>query len=341
MEIGITGLEKSGKTTLFLALTKGRGEKIGAVKVPDPRLKALAEVFHPQKITPVEIRYIDTPPLPKGLSSLTSADAFIFVLRSFKGEHIPHPKGSIDPKRDFSLLNTELSLSDLSVIERRLERIEALLKTGKGERDKLLKEQALLLRLKEGLEKEIPLREQMLSEEEIKMLEGFNFLTAKPSIVVLNIGEEELSQTLSLEEEWRRLYPHTKCISICAELEWELSQLPEQEAIEFATALGLKLGAIDRLIHLSYELLGLISFFTVVSDEVRAWSIKKGTIAHKAAGKVHSDMERGFIRAEVISFADLIRCGSMAEARRQGLLRLEGKNYIVKDGDIITFLFHI
>lgn len=341
MEIGITGLEKSGKTTLFQCLTRGRGERVGVVKVPDQRLKVLEEIFHPHKITPAEIRYLDTPPLPKGLSYISTADALIFVLRSFKEEHIPHPEGSIDFKRDFSLLNTELSLSDLAIIEKRLDRIAASLKGGKGEKDKLLKEQALLLRLREGLEEGVPIRKQVLSEEEFKMIEGFSFFTAKPIMVVLNIGEDELPQSISLEEEWKRLYPDIKCISICAKLEWELSQLPEEEALEFASALGLKERTIDRLICLSYELSGLISFFTIVSDEVRAWSIKKGTIALKAAGKVHSDMERGFIRAEVISFDDLKRCGSLAEARKQGLLRLEGRNYIVQDGDIITFLFHI
>jgi hypothetical protein len=339
MEIGIAGLAQSGKTTLFQSLTKGKA--IGVVKVPDPRLNTLQEIFHPQKTVQAEITYVDSNPPPKGLPPLSTADALILVLRSFKDEGIPHPEGSIDPKRDFSMLNMEFALSDLTILERRMERITSSLKGGKVQRDKLLKEKALLLRLKEALERETPIREQELTEEEGKIIEGYNLFTAKPIMAVLNIGEEELPQAPALEGEWLRLYPGVKVAALCAKLEMELSQLSEPDASEFRAALGLKEGTVDRVIRLSYELLGLISFFTIVSNEVRAWTIKQGAVAPKAAGKVHSDMERGFIRAEVVSFNDLVKCGSLAEARRQGLLRIEGKNYVVQDGDIITFLFHI
>ncbi len=354
MEIGIIGLPKSGKTTLFHALTKKGGEtktamNIGVAKVPDPRLQRLEEIFKPKRTIPVEVRYVDA--APKGFtrdgvvaSELSPADALIQVIRAFEDDRVPHPEGSIDPERGLSTLNLELAFSDLAIIEHRLGRIEVALKGARQEERELIhREKALLERIKDELEHDTPLREQTLSEEEMRIIESYQFLTAKPQLIVLNIGEDRLGDADSLEEEWRARYsrPRLEVAVLSAEIEEELAELSEEDAGEFRSAMGLGGTGSERIIRLSYSLLGLISFFTVVSQEVKAWTIHKGTTAPRAAGKVHSDMERGFIRAEVIQFDDLVKCGSIAEGRKRGLLRSEGKNYTVQDGDIITFLFNI
>ncbi len=366
MEIGIIGLPKSGKTTVFNALTRGRAEitafspatttpNIGVAKVPDPRLKALEGIFSPKKTTPAEVRYVDVATPSKGpgkeeglrgqlLTHLTRADALIHVLRTFKDDRVPHIDGSIDPERDITTMNLELAFSDLSILEKRLEKLETSLKAAKQhERELYLRERALLARIKDSLEQDIPLREQALNKEEMKIIESYQFLTAKPMLLVLNIGEDELARASYLEEEWRARHSSSQLevAVLCGKLEMELAQLPDANAEEFRAAMGITELGSGRIIALSYKLLGLISFFTVVSGEVKAWTIRRGTTAPRAAGKVHSDMEKGFIRAEVIGFEDLVKCGSLAEARKRGLLRLEGKNYIVQDGDIITFLFNI
>ncbi len=366
MEIGIIGLPKSGKTTIFNALTRRSittepsiptklTTNIGIAKVPEPRLEVLERIFHPKKVTSAEIRYVDIAGLTKGLGKtegiggqllnyLSKADALLHVVRAFKDDRIPHIEGSVDPERDIATLNLELIFSDLSIIERRLQRIQEILKGAKPqERDLIVKEQALLHKVKECLEKERPIWEQELTPEEMRNLANFQFLTAKPVLVVVNIDESQITQCSTIEAELCRRYPktHFRILAICGKLEMELTQLNESEAREFRTAMGLSEPALDRIVRASYELLGLVSFFTIVSDDLRAWAIPKGTTALKAAGKIHSDIEKGFIKAEVLSFTDLHRCGSLAEARRQGLLRMEGKNYIVEDGDIITFLFNI
>lgn len=366
MEIAIIGLPKSGKTTIFNAITKRSITtepstpsklipNIGIAKVPEPRLDILQKMFRPKKITPAEIRYIDIAGATKGpektgriegqlLNYLSKADALLHVVRAFEDERVPHLDGSIDPERDIATINLELIFSDLSIIERRLQRIREILKGAKPqERDLIAREQSLLDKVKGQLEKERPIWQQELTPEEQHSLANYQFLTAKPVLVVLNIGESQLAQCPAIETDLQRHYSeaHFRVLAICGKLEMELSQLSESEAKEFRTAMGLSEPALDRVVRASYELLGLISFFTTVSDELRAWAIPKGTTALKAAGKIHSDIEKGFIKAEVLSFVDLQRCGSLAEARRQGLLRLEGKNYIVEDGDIITFLFNI
>ncbi len=364
MEIGIIGLPKSGKTTVFNAVTRGKAEigayaaagpNVGVAKVPDPRLDILEEIFHPQRKIPAEVRYVDVPAPPKGLgksegvggpflAQLSKADALLHVLRAFEDERVPHIEGSVDPERDVALLDMELAFSDLGIMERRLERIEASLKAAKPqEREAFSKEKALLARIRTSLEGEIPIREQELAEDEKKLIASYQFLTQKPMLLVFNVGEESLPQAPSLEQGWRAKYqsPNRQAAVLCGKLEMELSQLEDDEAQEFRSAMGLEKSALDRMIALSYELLGLISFFTVVSDEVKAWTIHRHTPAAKAAGKVHTDMERGFIRAEVIGFDDLVKCGSIAEGRRRGLLHTEGKNYLVRDGDVITFLFNI
>ena len=359
MEIGIIGLPKSGKTTVFNCLTKGKAEtdafapttlkpNLGVAKVPEPRLLRLENILKPKRTVPTEVKYVDVA-LPKGkelsgelLAYLSRVDALIHVVRVFLDERIPHSEGSIDPLRDIGTINLELAFADLAILERRLLRIEASLKGAKPpERENLLREQALMARIKAGIEEEVPVREQPLTKEEAKIIESYQFLTAKPLLVVLNIGEEQLPQASSLEEEVKSRYPQSAVAAACGKLEMELAQLSEAEAREFRSAMGVEEAMVDRIIRLSYELLGLISFFTIASGEVKAWTVPKGDPAPKAAGKVHSDMERGFIRAEVTSYDDLIKCGSLAEARKQGLLHLEGKSYIVQDGDVITFLFSV
>ena len=363
MKVAIIGLPKSGKTTIFNALTKGKAEvaaytsslipNIGMAKVSDSRLAMLEKIFHPKKTIPAEVNYVDIAGSPKAfgtgegmggelLNYLTTADALLQVVRVFADEKIPHPEGSIDPKRDIATLDLELAFSDLAIIERRLDKLEASLKGAKAsEREAWLREQNLLQKIKAGLEKDIPIRQQGLSEGELKILSNYQFLTAKPMLVVLNIGEGQIPQASQLENEMRSLYPQFAVVALCGKLEMELGQLSAAEAEEFREVLGLTTPALDRVVDLSYRLLGLISFFTTASAELKAWTIPSGTIAPKAAGKVHSDMERGFIRAEVTSYNDLERCGNLAEARKGGLLRTEGKNYIIQDGDVITFLFNV
>ncbi len=366
MEIGIIGLPKSGKTTVFNALTRGKAEtgayappaegpNVGVAKVPDPRLEVLDQLLHPKRKVPAEVRYVDLGILPKSLgksegvsgqllAELSKADALLHVVRAFEDETVPHIEGSINPERDVATLDLELAFSDLAIIERRLQRIETSLKAAKPhEREAFSKEKALLAKIKSTLEDEVPIRDQELTEEEEKAILSYQFLTAKPLLLVFNIGEERLPQASALEQEWRTKYqgPQFQVAVLCGKLEMELSQLEDADAEEFRSELGLEEAALNRMIRLSHELLGLISFFTVVSDEIKAWTIHRETTAVKAAGKVHTDMERGFIRAEVVAFDDLVKCGSIAEARKQGLLHVEGKNYIVHDGDVITFLFNI
>jgi GTP-binding protein YchF len=241
-------------------------------------------------------------------------------------------------------MDLELVFSDLTIIERRLQKIETSLKGAKPpERQAALHEQELLIKLKAELEKDIPIRALSLAAADARPLAGFQFLTAKPLLIVVNIGEEQLARATPLETGLRERYRRPECdlITLCGKLEMELSQLEEAETRELRTEFGLEESGLDRTIKLSYQLLGFISFFTIVSDEIRAWSIKSGTTALKAAGKIHSDMERGFIRAEVVSYDDLMKCQSLAEARKRGLLRLEGKSYVIQDGDVITFLFNV
>ena len=363
MKIAITGLPKSGKTTIFNALTKGKAEvtaysssltpNVGITKVPDSRLEVLQNMFQPKKTIPAEVSYVDIGGFPKSshrgaaiegefLNYLTTADALLQVVRAFEDEKLPHPEGSINPKRDTANLDLELAFSDLTIIERRLEKLESALKGATAsEREAYLKEQHLLQKIKSGLEKDIPIRQQNISEDELKALSNYQFLTVKPMMVILNIGEEQMPQATLLENELNSVYPQFAIVALCGKLEMELAQLNDTEAVEFREAMGLTTSMVDRIIDLSYHLLGLISFFTTASAELKAWTIPSGTLALKAAGKIHSDMERGFIRAEVISYNDLQKCGNLAEARKRGMLRTEGKNYLVKDGDVVTFLFNV
>jgi len=357
IDIGITGLAGSGKTTIFNALTRGKADTesltphIGTAKVPEPRLKMLVDVLHPKRVVPAEVRYIDTgaPIKDKAisgqlLSQLSSADALINVIRPLINESKPPIEGILDIEKDIATIDAELAFSDLALLERRLERITTSLRGAKqAEHQDLLREQELLMKVKADLEKDIPIRELKLTTDELRTIANYQFLTAKPLLIMVNIDEDQLPQASSLEAELNSRYSRPKCriITLCGKLEMELIQLDNSAAEEFRAEFGISESGLDRTIKLSYELLGLISFFTIASGEVKAWSIQDGTSALKAAGKIHSDMERGFIRAQVITYDELVKCGSLAEAHKKGLLRQEGKDYTVKDGDVITFLFNV
>ena len=363
MDIGIIGLPQSGKTTVFNALTRGHADTSGAsgsatemhlgvVKVPDPRLEVLSGMYKPRKIVPAEIKYWDVPG-PESLAKsqgivgqyrniLQGADAFLVVVRVFDNPAVVHPMESIDPGRDVETMLGELTFADLEVMDRAVERLEDGMKKAKpAERPVLTRQLEAVRKVKGGLEEGIPVRAQHLTESEIAILVNYQLLTAKAVIVAFNTNEdgpEPTLDSLSLD-----LPEGTELGEVClsARLEAELALMPDEEAEEFRTDLGLDESAMTRVIRASYATLGLISFLTVGPDEVRAWSIPHGTGAQEAAGTIHSDFVRGFIRAEVIPYDDLCRCGNIAQGRKEGALRSEGKTYPVKDGDVINFLVNV
>jgi len=361
--IGIVGLSGSGRTTIFNALTRGKAAtggfgggvaNIGIARVPDERLVVLTGMFNPKKTIPAEIKYLDLGASVKALASdkgggallaqLANVDAVLSVVRAFDDPVIPHPAGSIDVARDIAEMNLELAFSDMAIIERRFDRIGSSLKGAKpDERTKLERERELLFRIRGELEKDVAIREMVLSDEEQKIIAGFQFLSAKPIITLVNIDEGSLPRVRDIETELNTRFaqPNHRVVVMCGKLEMELAGLDEASVKDFLGEYGLTQTGLVRVIQASYELLGLISFLTVGEDEVRAWPIALGTIAQKAAGKVHSDIERGFIRAEVVSYDDLITSGSLVEAKKRGILRLEGKAYVVRDGDIINYLFNV
>jgi GTP-binding protein YchF len=361
--IGIIGLPGSGRTTIFNALTRGKAEtggfgggtaNLGVAKVPDERLRVLTGMFNPKKTVYAEIKYLDLGASVKSmaaekgggqlLAQLATVDAVLSVIRAFEDPAIPHPAGGVDVARDIGEMDLELAFSDMAIIERRFDRIGSSLKGAKAdERPRLLHEQELLHRIKDGLEKDTPIREQRLTEEEERLLAGYQFLSAKPVITLINTGEADLPRAREMEAEYNQKFgqPNHRVIVMCGKLEMELSSLDEASVTEFLREYGLSQTGLERVIQTSYEMLGLISFLTVGEDEVRAWPITRGTVAQKAAGKVHSDIERGFIRAEVVSYQDLIAAGGLGEARKRGTLRLEGKAYVVQDGDVINYLFNV
>jgi len=363
--IGIIGLSGSGRTTIFNALTGNNAETggfgaasvahVGMAKVPDVRLDDFTKLFNPKKTTPAEIQYLDigasVKTLAKGggsasqlLTQLAGVDALINVVRSFEDSSLPHPSGSIDVSRDISDMNLEVIFSDLAVIEKRFNRIASSIRGAKPEeKPRLLQEQELLHRLRDALEKDIPIREQSLNDEEEKIISGYQFLSAKPLITLVNIGEADLLNAKQTELDLNQKFaqPNHRVVVMCGKLEMDISSLDQESVREFLNEYGLEQTGLERVIHISYELLGLISFLTVGPDDVHAWPITKGSNAQKAAGKIHSDIERGFIRAEVIGYKELLKCQTIAEAKKQGILRLEGKTYIVQDGDVINFLFNI
>jgi len=365
INIGIIGLSQSGKTTVFNALTSGKihtdshagglAPHMGIAHVPEPRLKKLSDLFHTPKVVFPEAQYIDVGASVKSLvedkgiggellNQLSAVDTLIIVIRAFKDDSIPHPQGSLDIKRDISTLNMELVFSDLAIMERRLEKLETSLKAAKpGERQHLLQEKEILLGFKNELQNDKPLRTLDIESAAARMIANFQFLTAKPALIVVNIDEEQIPQTASLETELKEQFADARCgvIALCAKLEMELIQLEEDAAAEFRQEYGLKESGLERVIKTSYELSDLITFLTFTETEARAWAITRGATALKAAGKIHTDMEKGFIRAECISLDELVECGSTAEARKRGLLRVEGKDYVIQDGDVVTILFNV
>ncbi|MDP1758986.1 MAG: redox-regulated ATPase YchF [Thermodesulfovibrionales bacterium] len=361
MKIAITGLANSGKTTIFNALTGLNLETtiyptltaephLGVVKVPDSRIEKLAEIYKPKKTTYATVEYVDYIGITKGdieqnkkVSDLIKdVDAIVHVIRGFEDESIVHPLGNVNPARDAETVELEMIFGDLELVEKRLERMEQGQKRGKKPDET---EKKILLKCKEILEKETPLRDIEFSEEEQKTMRNLQFMSIKPVVIVLNVSEKDLNseETTGTTYELQKFFKgkQVKVLNLCGKIEMEIAQLSLEEATAFLDDLGIHEPALNRLIHVSYGLLGLISFLTVGEDEVRAWTVKKGTDAQKAAGKIHSDIERGFIRAEVVSFEDFISHGSMSAARDKGLLRLEGKTYEVKDGDIINFRFNV
>lgn len=363
MQIGIIGLPNSTKTTIFNALTRGQIETAAysssklevhtaMVDVPDPRVDTLVKMFHPRKTTRARVQYNDIAGLARGigekggidgnlLNQLVQSDALLHVVRAFEDETVPHIEETIDPQRDLAILDTELILSDLAMVERRLERITAQLTKRGGtpaERDALAKEQTLLQHFQPQLENGQPLRDLDLNADELKIVRNLAIVTHKPQLVVLNTGERAVPDPNEIVK-----YNHKKTILVTLQgkLEMELAQMSPDEAREFLEHYGIAEPGLSKMIRLSYALLGLQSFFTVGEDEVRAWTIPVGATALDAAGAIHTDLARGFIRAEVIAYDDLIACGDMAEARKRGLLRLEGKEYIVKDGDILSIRFNV
>ena len=365
MEVGLVGLPRSGNTTLFNALSRGSAEvgpaaasarkpNLGVSKVQDARIAPLVEMFRPRKTVPAEVRYVDFPRAPEGaaksqgiagelLNLLQKADALLQVVRAFNDPTVPHEEGGVDPHRDLAAMDLELAFADLAILERRVERLEAELKGARaGERESRLRERDTLDRLKRELEQETPIRQQELSAEEHRLLSNFGFLTAKPLLILWNLGEEDSALAPAIEEDVRQRYgrPGVEVVALCGKLEMELAEMEDDEAGELREAMGLQEPALYRAVRASYALLGLVSFFTVGPDEVRAWTIDRQTPAVRAAGKIHTDIERGFIRAEVISYDHLIECGGLAEGRKRGWLRLEGKTYEVQDGDVINFLFN-
>jgi ribosome-binding ATPase len=365
MQIAIVGLAGCGKTTVFNTLTRGHAEtggygglqlNVGVVKVPDPRLGQLAEVFKPKKIVHADVTYIDLPAPPAStefhvgteelpaehLARLRDSDALLHVVRAWDDPARPHSAGSVDPARDLEQLDLEFILADLSMVDRRLERLKSSGRHGTpAEREANEREEAILSRLKPALEAGRPIRDEALDEDEEKALRGYRFLTQKPVLVLLNVGEGDLASEPALIAKIASGYPHRHAMvdALSARIEMELGELEPDEAAVFMEELGLHESSLDRVIALSYRLVGLISFLTAGPDEVRAWPIPDGSNAVDAAGAIHTDLARGFIRAETIGYEDLLAIGSMAEAKKHGKLRSEGKTYRVRDGDVIEILF--
>ena len=360
MKIAIIGLPNSGKTTVFNALTRGTAEttayasgqlepNVATVKVPDERLTVLAQMFKPKKITPADVQYVDVGGISGGarqsgglppalLNFIGGADALLHVARAFEDDDVAHPEGSVNLARDVETLDLELAFSDMAIIERRLAKLNGeIAKMSTKDRELRIAERDLLVKLQEALESGLPVRDVELSAEEAQVLRGYQFLTAKPMLLVVNMGEGQIANPPSFP------YAHknSDMVALAGKIEAELAQLDDDDAQAFMEDLGITAAARDRVIASSYTLLGLMSFLTAGPDEVRAWTIRRNTPAVEAAGAIHSDIQRGFIRAEIVAYDDLIRAGGMPEAKKQGTVRMEGKTYIVKDGDVCHFLFNV
>ena len=360
MKIGIVGLPYVGKTSLFNALTRSeaetgtyagkKGANVSSVKVPDERLTALAEVFNPKRVTPTSIDYVDIAGVSKGdialegletgaIAELREVDALAHVVRVFEDGAVPHVDGDVDPKRDIETIDIELAFADLGIIDNRLDRLNRELRTQKI--PALEHERAVLEQCKDALEGGTAIRELSLSPEDERTIRGYGFLTQKPLLLVLNIGEDELEGAEEIHASFAASERQIEIITLSARLEMELGGLDAEDAEIFRIEMGLEESALARVIDVSYRTLGLVTFFTVVSDELRAWTLKQGMTAIDAAAAIHTDMARGFIRAEAIHWADLVDCQGLTEARDAGLLRLEGKDYPVSDGDVLTIRFNV
>jgi GTP-binding protein YchF len=351
MQTGIIGLPQVGKTTLFRILTKAhvdangaQAAHVGVAKVPEPRLLELAKLYNPKKITYATVQYVDLPGVQKermreSLATLRDVDAIAHVIRVFDDPSVPHSEGSIDPLRDATNLDLELILSDHDQVSKRLERVEKDLKKKKD--PQLEHEKAVLEKCKAHLEAEKPLRELELTPEERKPIGGFLFLSQRPMLYVLNLGDDEAAELDKAVEKHKLAAlegrPNTAVVAVCGRLEAELAEMEEKEAAELLASYGLQEPGLNRLIRATYDLMGLFPFFTAGEPEVRAWTIRKGSTAVKAAGEIHSDIEKGFIRAEVVRCQDLLAAGSIAAAKEKAQVRLEGKDYIVREGDVILF----
>ncbi len=362
MDLGIIGLERSGKTTVLNAVTRGHASAasygameptVGVVKIPDERLDRLCDVLHPRKVTHAEARYLDFPgglsvrgegPEATYLAALAQCDALVHVVRAFQNEAVPHPENSVDAHRDIASVNLELAFADTAMLQRRYDRLEIAVRSARaGEREAGERELALVKRLRDALEREEPLRTQGLSADERRLTSGYQLLTDKPLLIVVDIDEGSIESAAEIEAEFAARWsgPGVEVTSLCGKLEQELTELSDEEAADFRRELGLKEGGLERMLRLSQHVLGLITFFTVNEADGHAWAVPKGATALEAAGKVHTDMARGFIRVEVIDWERLAESGSLAEARKRGILRTEGKQYVVQDGELLHILFNV